>query len=146
MKFRIKEVDVMIRFLCVMSIVALCFSGCVSTNSRVLESSQSQLAIRSIQTRVFDTEDKDNVLRNIAATMQDLGFIIEKADGDLGTITGFSFKSKTTLTASVRAQGKQTLVRINAEKGTKSIKDPQAYQNFFNALAQSLFLTANEVL
>jgi len=120
--------------------------GCTSVNDRALDASQSQVAVRNYQTRSFDTADKDNVIRNIVATMQDLGFVIEKADREIGTITGFSFTNQTTMTVSVRVRGNETLVRANAEKGTKAITEPLAYQNFFNALSQSLFLTANEVL
>ena len=122
------------------------FSGCATVNNRALDSSRSQVEIRNYQTRSFDTDDKDNVIRNVIATMQDLNFIIEKVDKDLGTVSGFSFSSKTSLTVTVRIHGKQTIVRANASKGNNAITKPQAYQNFFNALAQSLFLTANEIL
>ena len=59
---------------------------------------------------------------------------------------GSSFTNQTTMTVSVRVRGNAILVRANASAGTKAITEPQAYQNFFNALSQSLFLTANEVL
>ena len=120
--------------------------GCVSVNQRALDSGTSQLATRNYQTKSFDTSDSDNVIRNIVSTMQDLGFIIDKADKDLGTVSGFSFNSKTNMTVTVRQKGKQCLVRANAEYNNKAITEPVAYQNFFNALAQSLFLTANDVI
>jgi len=125
---------------------ACLLAACATTNQTALESKTSQVATRNYQTRSFDTTDKLNVMNNIVATMQDLGFVIEKADKDLGTISGFSFTNQTNMTVSVREKGKSILVRANASKGTRSITEPQAYQNFFNALSQSLFLTANEVL
>ena len=125
---------------------ALLLVACVSTNQAALESKTSQVATRNYQTRSFDTTDKLNVMNNIVATMQDLGFVIEKADKEIGTISGFSFTNQTTMTVSVRPKGNSILVRANASKGTRAITEPQAYQNFFNALSQSLFLTANEVL
>ena len=125
---------------------ALLLVACVSTNQAALESKTSQVATRNYQTRSFDTADKLNVMNNIVATMQDLGFVIEKADKEIGTISGFSFTNQTTMTVSVRPKGNSILVRANASKGTRAITEPQAYQNFFNALSQSLFLTANEVL
>ncbi len=125
---------------------ALLLGACVTTNQAALDSKTSQVATRNYQTRSFDTTDKLNVMNNIVATMQDLGFVIEKADKDIGTISGFSFTTQTTMTVSVRENGKSIIVRANASKGTKAITEPQAYQNFFNALSQSLFLTANEVL
>ncbi|MBP5429587.1 MAG: hypothetical protein J6Y25_01675 [Elusimicrobiaceae bacterium] len=125
---------------------ALLLAACATTNQVALESKTSQVATRNYQTRSFDTTDKVNVMNNIVATMQDLGFVIEKADKEIGTISGFSFTNQTTMTVSVRPQGKSMIVRANASKGTRAITEPQAYQNFFNALSQSLFLTANEVL
>ena len=125
---------------------AIMVAACATTNQAVLDSNSSQVAIRNYQTRSFDTADKVNVMNNIVATMQDLGFVIEKADKDIGTISGFSFTNQTTMTVSVRVRGNAILVRANASAGTKAITEPQAYQNFFNALSQSLFLTANEVL
>ena len=125
---------------------ALLLAACATTTQTALESKTSQVATRNYQTRSFETTDKLNVMNNIVATMQDLGFVIEKADKELGTISGFSFTNQTSMTVSVRPQGKSMIVRANASKGTRAITEPQAYQNFFNALAQSLFLTANEVL
>lgn len=124
----------------------LMLAACATTNQAALDSKTSQVATRNYQTRSFDTTDKLNVMNNIVATMQDLGFVIEKADKEIGTISGFSFTNQTNMTVSVRPQGKSIIVRANASKGTKAITEPQAYQNFFNALSQSLFLTANEVL
>lgn len=124
----------------------LMLAACAMTNQTALDSKASQVATRNYQTRSFDTTDKLNVMNNIVATMQDLGFVIEKVDKDIGTISGFSFTNQTTMTVSVRSKGNSILVRANASKGTKAITEPQAYQNFFNALSQSLFLTANEVL
>ena len=124
----------------------LMLAACATTNQTALDSKVSQVATRNYQTRSFDTTDKLNVMNNIVATMQDLGFVIEKGDKDIGTISGFSFTNQTTMTVSVRSKGNSILVRANASKGTKAITEPLAYQNFFNALSQSLFLTANEVL
>ncbi|MDD4166360.1 MAG: hypothetical protein PHN29_04975 [Endomicrobiaceae bacterium] len=127
-------------------VFAVFMSSCTTLNDRVLDSSQSQVQVRSYQTKSFDTTDKHNVLRNVVATMQDLGFIIDKADEDIGTVSGYSFTNKTNMTVSVREVNKQTVVRVNAEYNSKPVTEPLAYQNFFNALSQSLFLTANDVL
>ena len=119
-------------------------SACATTGA--LDSQQSQVQTRNYQTKSFDTSDKNNVLRNVVATMQDLGFIIEKADEALGTVSGYSFTNKTNMTVTVRQQGNKCIVRANAEYNNRAVTEPLAYQNFFNALAQSLFLTANDVL
>ena len=66
--------------------------------------------------------------------MQDLGFIIDKADEELGTISGYSFTNKTTMTVTVRFRGNQCIVRANAQEGTNKITEPLAYQNFFHCI------------
>lgn len=79
--------------------------------------------------------------------MQDLGFIIDKADPTLGTITGTNYTHVSKLTVSIREnkERKQIIVRANAQVGVKALDNPKAYQNFFNALSQSLFLEAHNV-
>ena len=127
--------------------VALLFSSCQSSRNRLLESEQSQVKLRQIQTRAFDTTDKPKMLRAILSTLQDLGFIIDKADMDLATISatkldGFQLK----MTASVRDRGRtQLLVRANAQVGLRSIDDPVPYRNFFNSLSKAIFLEAQQV-
>ena len=124
----------------------LALTGCASTHNDVLGTSQSQVQMRNYQSRSFDTNDKALILRAVVSTMQDLGFIIERADEKLGTISGTSFTHASKLTVSVRAiNAKQIVVRANAQAGLKAIEDPIPYQNFFNALSQSLFLEAHEV-
>lgn len=54
--------------------------GCSSVQKDVLETDQSQVQLRSYQSRSFDTTDRERVLRAIISTMQDLWFIIDKAD------------------------------------------------------------------
>jgi len=121
-------------------------TACVSTHERVLGTQNSQVQTRNYQSRAFETNDRDMVLRSIISTMQDLGFIINKADNTLGTISGTSFANSSRLTVSVRQMGQNRMVvRVNAQAGLKEIADPVPYQNFFNALAQSLFLEAHTI-
>ena len=121
-------------------------TGCVSTSQSVLGTSHSQVETRNYQSRMFDTSDKQMVLRSVISTMQDLGFIIDRADETLGTVSGTSFKNNSKMTVSVRAVGKaQMMVRANAQANLHEITEPMAYQNFFNALSQSLFLDAHMV-
>ena len=132
------------KVVCFCSILAL--AGCMSTNESVLGADRSQVALRNMQSRSFETGDKDAVMRGVISTMQDLGFIIDKADDKLGTISGTSFANRSKMTVTVRGQGNSaTVVRASATMGTSSINDPRAYQNFFNSLSQALFLQANGV-
>lgn len=87
--------------------IALLFSSCQSSRNRLLESEQSQVKLRQIQTRAFDTTDKPKMLRAILSTLQDLGFIIDKADMDLATISATKLDGfQLTMTASVRDRGR----------------------------------------
>ena len=131
-------------FVAIFGVTLLC--GCVSTSQSVLGTTNSQVATRNYQSRTFDTSNKQMVLRSVISTMQDLGFIIDRADETLGTVSGTSFKNDSKMTVSVRPSGKtQMLVRANASANLHEITDPVAYQNFFNALSQSMFLDAHMV-
>ena len=111
-----------------------------------LELVESQLKIRTMQTRAFDTTDENRTLRAIIATLQDFGFVIKKADDALGTITARRIdRYSLRLTVTVRRRGEtQVLVRMNAHYG-RPVRDPVIYQNFFISLAKSMFLTANPI-
>lgn len=131
------------------SILLLMFflTGCVAGNQRVLDSSASQLETRSYQSRVFDTNSQEMVMRATLSTLQDLGFVIERADAVLGTVTALKLDGyQIRITVSLRPRGEtQTLVRANAQFNVTPIQDPKHYQDFFTSLEKSLFLTANAV-
>ena len=105
------------------------------------------LKIRASQTRAFDTTDQDRTLRTVIATMQDLEFVIQRADADLGAVSGTKLDGyQMRLTVTVRPRGStQLLVRANAQFGLKAVEEPKPYQNFFAALEKAMFLTAHEV-
>ena len=62
---------------CLSLILIATMSGCVSVNPRLLDSDQSQVQLRQIQSRAFDTLDLEKTLRASIATLQDLGFVID---------------------------------------------------------------------
>jgi hypothetical protein len=122
--------------------------GCASTTDRVLDlSDETQLQKRSYESRVFDTPDKEKVLRATISTLQDLGFVIDRADFMLGTVSGTKFEGyQVKITVSVRPKGNdRMLVRANAQFNIEPIDDPRQYQDFFTSLEKSLFLAAHEV-
>jgi hypothetical protein len=121
-------------------------SGCATTNQRVLDSGdETQLQKRSYQSRIFDTADKEKVLRATISTLQDLGFVIDRADLMLGSVSGTKLDvHQTKITVSVRPKGNdRMLVRANAQFNITPIEDPKHYQDFFASLEKSLFLTAH---
>jgi len=128
--------------------VVITLAGCATPAVNALGSSESQVKLRSIQTRAFDTTDKKKMMQTVISTMQDLDFVIDKADFMLGSVTGSKFlgQAVVTMSVTVRPRGeKQLLVRANAQYGIKSVEDPATYQDFFVALEKAMFLTAQQV-
>jgi len=130
------------------AIALTALAGC-QTNSKdqVLLSSESQVALRAMQSRAFDTADKIQTLRAVIATLQDLGFVVEKADDVLGTVSGTKLDGyQLRMTVTVRPRGEtQMIVRANAQYNITPVEDPAPYQQFFAALEKAMFLTAQQV-
>ncbi len=137
---------ILFSFLCLF-VVLVAVSCQTHSKRQVLLTDRSQVALRSIQTRAFDTTDRNTTVRTVIATLQDLGFVVDKADVELGTVSatkldGYAMR----MTVTVRAlQGGQTAVRASAQYNLTAVSDAEPYQNFFNALEQAMFLTAHEV-
>ncbi len=132
------------------SLVALAlFSAACSApkpSANLLAPSEAQTKMRAIQSRTFELSDRLVALRGVMAVLQDLGFVIERANEELGLVTGAKFAEPNYLdvvaiTVTVRPQeGGKFLVRVNAIYNNKPIDDPEVYQNFFAALERSLFV------
>jgi hypothetical protein len=122
-------------------------ASCAPSNKQVLATSESQVKLRSIQTRAFDTGDKNKMLRTVIATLQDLGFIIDKADVNLGTVSATKLnRYDLKVTVMVKERGEtQLLVRANAQYNIHPVEDPEPYQQFFDSLSKAIFLTAQQV-
>jgi len=132
----------------VIFLMIVTLGGCVTPAVNALGTSESQVKMRSIQTRAFDTTDKKKMMQTVISTMQDLDFVIDKADLTLGSVTGTKFLGYAVVTMSVivRPRGeKQLLVRANAQYGIKSVEDAVTYQDFFTTLEKAIFLTAQQV-
>jgi hypothetical protein len=129
--------------------------GCMTNPAVAVFNTGDQVQLRSFQTRAFDTTDREKTLRTLIATMQDLGFVIDKADAGLGSVSGTKLAGyELRLTATVRARGAtQLIIRVNAQYKANGnanaravpIEDPEQYRDFFAALAKALFLEAQEV-
>jgi hypothetical protein len=119
----------------------------MDSRDQLLATTQSQVALRSIQTRVFDTSDRDTTLRTAIGTLQDLGFVIDEADADLGAVSATKLdRYRLRMTVTVRPRGQtQTLVRANAQFQHTEVTEPAPYQRFFVALEKAMFLTAHQI-
>lgn len=112
----------------------------------LLAPDDAQMKLRSLQTRTIEAADRDAAIRGVIATLQDLGFIIERANAPLGLVTAARFAEPNfqdvigvTVTVRPQADGKM-LVRANAIYNNRPVEEPEVYQNFFAALERSLFV------
>jgi hypothetical protein len=123
------------------------FIGCASSSDQLLKTDKGQVELRKLQSRVFDTNDSEKTLRTIIATLQDLGFVVDKADATLGTVTATKLEGfNLVMTVSIRPKGeKQLIVRASAQFGLKAVVDPKPYQEFFTSLGKAMFLEVQQV-
>jgi hypothetical protein len=128
-------------------LAVLTATGCASSPQAAIFETKSAVQQRSYQTRAFDTTDTKQVLRTAIATLQDLGFVMDKADLALGSVSATkldNYELRVTVTARPRGNT-QTLVRASAAYRGGTITNPVTYQDFFIALEKSMFLTAQQV-
>lgn len=133
------------KHLCLPALVL--FAGCATTTPVDISGSGTQLETRQIQTRQYDTLDKSLTMRSVIATLQDLGFTIDQADAELGTITAtrhHEYTMRMSVTV-VRRSDERVSVRANARIGENAVTDAETYQDFFVALDKAMFLTLQRV-
>ena len=128
-------------------LAAIPIAGCASSPQAAIFETQSAVQQRSYQSRVFETTDTKQVLRSVIATLQDLGFVMDKADLALGSVSATkldNYELRITVTARPRGTT-QTLVRASAASRHGVVSTPVTYQDFFIALEKAMFLTAQQV-
>jgi len=125
----------------------LALAGCATTTPTNIAGGGTQLETRQIQTREYDTLDKAMTLRSVIASLQDLGFTIDQADAELGTVTATrldQYTMRMTVTV-VQKEGERISVRANARIGENAVMDAPTYQDFFVVLDKAMFLTLHKV-
>ena len=121
--------------------------GCATLPPADVTGSGTQLQTRNIQTREYNTLDKQMTMRSVIATLQDLGFTIDQADLALGVVTATRLHEYTMrMTVTIIEKGEDRIsVRINARVGEESVQNAATYQDFFVVLNKAMFLTLNNV-
>ena len=137
-----REIKILLSFL-----LLTLLAGCANINSKQqVLAAGSQVEVRSYQTRTYDTDNKILVMRAVMATLQDLRFVIDKADDTVGVVSATKLDGYAlSISVSVRPNGDQMVVRANAQINLKAIEEPGPYQDFFAALDKGLFLDNNLV-
>jgi hypothetical protein len=112
----------------------------------LLAPTEEQMKLRSVQTRSFEVTDRNQAIRGVIAALQDLGFIIERANESLGLVTAARFAEPkyydvlgVTVTVRPQPDGRMQ-IRANAIYNNEPVTDPVVYQNFFATLERSMFL------
>jgi hypothetical protein len=133
------------RLLLAGALLAACTAPAPSPD--LLSPSEEQTKLRSFQSHTFEEVDRQQAIRAVMAVLQDLGFIIERANEPLGLVSAERFaepdyQDLVGVTVTVRQiAGNRILVRANAIHNNKPVVDPETYQRFFAALERSLFIT-----
>lgn len=138
----------MLRSLIAAGAALVLLAGCqTDSRSQVLQTTRSQASQRAISTRYFETEKLADVFQAVLSSLQDLGFVVDRADPALGTVSATRFDGGLTrFTVSARSGGSgRTIVRASGQVNQTEISDPAAFQRFFDALEQALFLQANRI-
>lgn len=135
------------RALLLAAALALGVAGCASPPEEpvnLLAPTEEQMKIRNLQTRTFDVADRRVAMRGVISALQDLGFIIERANEPLGMVTAARFAEPrfydvVGVTVTVRqANPEQSTIRVNAIYNNEPITDPEVYRNFFATLERAL--------
>jgi hypothetical protein len=128
---------------------ALAAVGCTAPKAPpdLLAPTEAQMKLRSFQTRNFDEVGRKQAIRGVIAALQDLGFIIERANEPLGLVTAARFAEPNyydvlgvTVTVRLQESG-SVMIRANAIYNNKPVEDAKVYQNFFATLQRSMFIT-----
>lgn len=137
--------------LAIFGAMALAVAGCQTNNQpQIVLSKKSPVELRAMQARAFETSDQNKALRTVIATLQDLGYGVDKVEPAAGTVSA-SKLAKLRMTATVYPRGpSRMIIRSNAvvmNLGVESqVDDPAFYKDlFFEPLGKAMFLTALEL-
>jgi hypothetical protein len=124
----------------VIGVAAVCASAPV-----MADSAADRAQAPNAQTRTFHTANREKVLRVAMATLQDHGFVIEKADSEAGSFTAARIEKypvRITVTAQVRGE-RQVVVRADAQYEDTPVEAPKLYHDFFAALDGAMPLASH---
>ena len=131
---------------------ALVAAGCATPPAEpedLLAPKEEQMQLRSMQSRSYEVESRRQAMRGVIEALQDLGFIIERANEPLGLVTAARFAEPRyfdvmSVTVTIREVSEGNfIIRANAIFNNEPITDAKVYQNFFATLERSMFIGRN---
>jgi hypothetical protein len=122
-------------------------AACQVAPNEPLLSKKSAVELRAIQSRAFDTADREAVLRAMIATLQDLGYSLDKVEATAGTVTATKLARLKMTAASYPHGATQMVVRANAIVAIgpqkHQVDDAEFYRiDFFEPFSKTLNLQA----
>lgn len=125
----------------------LMLSGCMMNSKQMILENAQQLELRSYQVKKY-SQTKNIIARSVISTLQDFGFIVDKADMETGTVTATKLAEGAVMTITIVIREKtknESTVRVNAQFASsaempKAVDDPETYEAFFTALDKAIFL------
>jgi hypothetical protein len=130
-----------------MAALVLLTAACTNTPPPVVMSEKGEAAMRAMETRIYPVADKGQALRSVIATLQDLGYNVDRVRGSTGTATAVKLAVLRISVAVTRHGSGQMAVRANAEVQTgqqyHQVDEPAFYEDdFFAELSKTMALTA----
>ncbi len=76
------------KFLSSILLLLFLISGCNTIPKKALQLSSESLKFRQMQTRKYETNDESKILSSGASLMQDMGYVINEIETELGVLVG----------------------------------------------------------
>ncbi len=61
--------------------------GCIQTPKGFLKPSEAAIEKRQLQMKQYDTQDETKIMSSVAGVLQDLGFILDESESELGLVS-----------------------------------------------------------
>ena len=129
---------------CVASFALLALAACDSGLHDFSKPPESPAKLAAMRSRVFATDDKPKAMRAAIAALQELGFVVDRADFPAGSVSGAKadeYLLRWTITAAP-AGADRLVVRAVLRYDVTPVLEPEPYQKVFAILARVLALDA----